>query len=89
MKWLEIIELRAVHVDQHALHHRIARLLDKMKDEKVIRIFINVRVETDWSIHVQHDSEKVETHGSEAGRRLREIVNQFGLVNHSIWIEQY
>jgi len=89
MKWLEIIELRAVHIDQHALHQQIAWLLNKMKEDKVVKIYIKVRVDTDWSIHVQHDSEKVETHGSEVARRLREIIKQFGLVNHSIWLEQY
>jgi hypothetical protein len=89
MKWLEIIELRAVHIDQHELQQQIAHLLDEVKNENAIRIYVNVRVETDWSVHVQHDSEKAEAHGSKVGRRLKEILKESGLVNHSIWFEQY
>lgn len=88
MRWLEILELRAVHFDQNLLHQQIARLLDDMKNEREIAIYINVRIETDWSIHIQHESGEIEPHGSEVGRRLKEILKEFGLVNHSIWLEQ-
>lgn len=88
MKWLEIIELRAVHLDKKLLHQQIAYMLDEIENENAIKIYVNVRVETDWSIHLQHESEKVEARGSEFGVRLKEILKAFGLVNHSIWVEQ-
>ncbi len=88
MKWLEIIELRAVHIDQNLLNQQIASLLDELKNENAINIYVNIRVETDWSIHVQHESKKFEEQGSEVGKRLKAMLKEFGLVNHSIWVEQ-
>ena len=88
MKWLEIIELRAVHIDQNMLQQHIAHLLDEMKDANTVKVYINVRIETDWSIHVQHNSEEAEAHGSEVGRRFKELLKEFGLVNHVVWMEQ-
>jgi hypothetical protein len=44
-------------------------------------------IDTDFSIHLFHDSKKVEKSGSPLGLRLASALKEFGLVNHSIWIE--
>jgi len=44
-------------------------------------------IDTDFSIHLCHDSKKVEDGGSRLGMRLVAALKEFGLVNHSVWLE--
>jgi len=89
VNWLEILELRsAVYIGQDVIHRQIEAVLEEMKNENHIIVYINGQVETDWSIHVKHDSEKFEAMGSKVGRQLKEILKGFGLVNHKVWIQK-
>ena len=88
MKWLEIIELRAAQMDQKILNHQVAMLLCETQFYSPINVYINVRVETDWSIHLHHHSEQADPRGSEFAIRLKEILKEYGIVNHSMWIDQ-
>jgi hypothetical protein len=88
MKWLEIIELRAAQLDQEALNHQVALLLNETQFHTPFHVYINFRVETDWCIHLHHLSEPVDPWGSEFASRLKAILKDYGIVNHSMWIEQ-
>ena len=44
-------------------------------------------IESDFSIHILHDSKEAEAGGSRLGLRLVDALKEFGLVNHSIWME--
>jgi hypothetical protein len=88
MQWLEIIELRAVRIDQDVVQEQVGQFLKQRKNKNVVRIYINARVKTDWSIHVQHNKEPIETQGSDVCRQLKEILKEWGLVNYSIWGKQ-
>jgi hypothetical protein len=92
MKWLEIIELRSVEKDKKSLEHRIEYILQEMKKEcrcGDIRAYRCAMIETDFSIHICHTAEEVETGGSQAGLCLVAALREFGLVNHSIWTETF
>ena len=43
--------------------------------------------ETDWSLHLHWESQKPENNGSALGLRLSQALEEFGLVDHSIWLE--
>jgi hypothetical protein len=88
MKWLEIIELRAAQIDQKVLNHQVALLLSETQFHAPVNVYINVRVETDWSIHLHHYNEQADPRGSEFALRLKAILKDYGIVNHSMWIEQ-
>jgi hypothetical protein len=88
MKWLEIIELRAVQIDPVILNHRVALLLNETHFHAPVQVYLNVRVETDWSIHLHHQCELADPRGSAFGTRLKEILKDYGIVNHGVWIEQ-
>jgi hypothetical protein len=90
MKWLEIIELRSVEKDKKTLEAQIEKIFHEVEREfigKSVRSYRRVLIETDFSIHLFHETENMETGGSEIGLRLVAVLRDFGLVNHSIWTE--
>ena len=95
MKWIEIIELRVVENNRELLESHLQQLIhqvDKEANAPVIKTYHRVMLETDVSIHLVHDSEDVENSGgplSSLGVRLASALKEFGLVNHSVWIEMH
>jgi hypothetical protein len=92
MKWLEIIELRTVNRNQDLLKSQLRNLINKTEQEakkQTIKVYSRVMVDTDFSIHLFHDLKKVENSGSPLGLRLASALKEFGLVNHSVWVERY
>ena len=92
MKWVEIIELRAVENNQELLESQLQQLIhqvDKEANTPAIKTYHRVMLDTDVSIHLVHDSTTVERNGSPLGLRLASSLKEFGLVNHSLWVEMY
>jgi len=92
MKWLEIIELRAVESNRELLKSKLQKLLDQVdkgRKKQGILAYSRVLIDTDFSIHLFHDSKKMENSGSPLGLRIASALKAFGLVNHSIWIEMH
>ena len=91
MKWLEIIELRSVDRDRVLneldLMSLVAEADPGLKPQE-LKMYVHGTVETDMSINLIHDSESVETRGSSLGLRLVSTLREFGLVNHSVWVER-
>ena len=87
MKWLEIIELRSGNSD---LESQLEKIVNEVEDEinkQAIKAYSRVQIDTDFSIHLFHDSEINEFGRSPLGLRIASSLKEFGLVNHSIWIE--
>ena len=92
MKWIEVIQLRSVDSNRELLESQLKKLIDKVNKEskmQTIKSYVRVLIDTDFSIHLFHDSKKVENSGSPLGLRLASALKEFGLVNHSIWIEMH
>lgn len=92
MKWLEIIELRSVDSNRELLESKLQKLIDQVDKEKKkqrIMAYTRVLIDTDFSIHLFHDSNKVENSGSSLGLRLASALKEFGTINHSIWIQMH
>jgi hypothetical protein len=90
MKWLEIIELRTVDCNRDFLESYLQKLIVEINKEtkvEVAKVYSRNLLNTDFSIHLIHDSNKAETNGSTLGLRIISGLKEFGLVNHSIWIE--
>jgi hypothetical protein len=89
MKWLEIIELRSVERNRELLESHLQKLnnmVAKESEKQSIKIYSRVMLDTDFGIHLFHDSKEVENSGSSLGLRLASNLKEFGLVNHSIWL---
>ena len=92
MKWLEIIELRTADSNRELLESRLQEVIDEAKEEmehQSIKIYTHAVLNTDFSIHLFHESNMAEQFGSRLGVRLASALKEFGLVNHSIWIEMH
>lgn len=90
MKWLEIIELRSADYYQEQLKPLIQVLIIEVKKEvkdQAIKAYNRIMVDTDFTVHLLHDSLKVEYCGSPLGSRLASALKDFGSVNHSVWAE--
>jgi hypothetical protein len=92
MKWLEVIELRTVNSNRELLESQLLTLIDaieKAAQQQAIKSYRRVMIDNDFSIHLFHDSTKVENKGSQLGLRLASALKEFGFVNHSIWLEMH
>ena len=90
MKWIEVIQLRSVDSNRELLESQLQKLMnevDKERKMQKIKSYSRVLITTDYSIHLFHDSKKVENSGSPLGLRIASALKEFGLVNHNIWIE--
>ncbi|MFZ2148405.1 MAG: hypothetical protein WAV28_14415 [Sedimentisphaerales bacterium] len=53
-----------------------------------MKTFQHAALKSDWSIHLHWESERPEQNGSSLGLRLAQAFKEFGLVDHSVWIEE-
>jgi len=92
MKWLEIIELRSAGGNNKLLESQMQKLVNEVyerTEKNAVKAYCRLMIDTDFSIHLFHDSKKVENNGSPLGLRLASALKDFGLVNHSVWIEMH
>ena len=92
MKWLEIIELRSIDSNRESLESQLKKLINEVDKEikkQTIKTYNRVMIDTDFSIHLLHESKKVDKGGSSLGLHLASALKEFGLVNHSVWIETH
>ena len=90
MKWLEIIELRSADCNRDQLMSQLHKLSNEVYEEtgkQTVTTYGCAQFRSDFSIHLFHHSKEVEFSGSSLGIRLASALKEFGLVNHSIWIE--
>ena len=89
MKWIEIIKVRNGGKASESLKGFLSGLLRNSPPGLIgARIYRHALWETDWSLHLYWESEKLEKNGSGLGLRLSQGLKELGLVDHSIWIEE-
>jgi hypothetical protein len=88
MKWMEIIKLRSEEKAPELLKGLLSGLTREGQPGLVeARLYRHASWETDWTLHFHWDSGKPEVNGTALGLRLAQALKEFGLVDHSIWIE--
>ena len=90
MKMLEIIELRSTGQDHDKVEAYLKQLMNQVltDTDKMMKVFTKFNLETDFSIHLVDSAKKLEQNGSALGQHLVSVLKEYGLVNHSIWIEE-
>ena len=89
MNWVEIVRLRSLERDislkelwqEPAEGHGRKGLVE-------VRAYRHAALETDQSFHLLWMSEGSACTESDLGLRLAEALRSFGLVDHSLWIEE-
>ncbi|MBN2034783.1 MAG: hypothetical protein JW836_16065 [Deltaproteobacteria bacterium] len=88
MKWIEIIKLRTAGEVPESLKGFLSGLLKNGSPGLTeARLYRHATCETDWTLHLHWDLEQLEENGTALGLRLLQTLAEFGLVDHSAWIE--
>ena len=89
MKWLEIIKLRSAGVEEGSLEEFLRSLVKSGQGEESveIKIYRHAALQHDLSVHLHWESDRIEPNGTDLGLRLAQTFKEFGLIDHSIWIE--
>ena len=88
MKWLEVIKLRLAWGGESLLEELLRPKAEVGQRGLVeMKTYRHAALETDFSLHLHWDSENPKQNGSTLGLRLAQALKEFGLIDHSIWIE--
>jgi hypothetical protein len=89
VKWLEVIKLRSSGESPRLLEE-LGPSTTQIKESGLVKMitYRHAALETDLSIHLHWESERPERTGSALGLRLAQALKEFGLVDHSAWIER-
>ena len=89
MKWLEVIKLRSAGKNFKSLRELLLSF-DKFSQPTLVEMktYHHATLETDLTVHLHWESSRLEQNGSTLGLRLAQAFKEFGLVDHSIWVEE-
>ena len=85
-----MIHLRSTTSERKILESKLQGLIEEVnmgRKRQAIMAYSRMLIDSDFSIHILHDSKEVEAGGSRLGLSLVDALKEFGLVNHSIWME--
>ena len=91
MKWIEIINLRSAGAPRESIEQKVPRSVaevDRGKNLVSIQVYRHATLDTDLGVHLLFDSPRLEARPSALGQRLVSLLKEFGLVNHSLWVEE-
>ncbi len=89
MKWLEVIRLRSAGKDSRAVDELLLSI-GKFNQSGLVetKTFRHASLDSDLSIHLHWESEQPDRNGSPLGLHLARALKEFGLIDHSIWVEK-
>ena len=91
MKWLEIIKLRTSVQNIENMVNEFMRPLTKDNLENgllAIQVYCHATLVTDLSIHIQWETKKASSQKSLVGSCIVNVLEDFGITHHTIWIRQ-
>lgn len=89
MKWLEVIKLRSAEKDSRVMEELLLSVRKFDQNGLVqTKIFRHASLDSDVSIHLHWESEWPEQNGSALGLHLGQALKEFGLMDHSVWLEK-
>ena len=91
MYWIEIVGLRTVGRDKEVAIKRLKQQIRQAEcTERQVKIGIyhHATLETDLSIHLVWNSDKINRGGSKLGLMLAEVLKEFGMVDHTVWVAE-
>ena len=89
-KWLETIELRSIQNRREELESTFKDLADELGKKTggpTVQIFQSHTMKNDFSLQLHH-SDKPPDGGSSLAIGLVSLLKEFGLVNHTLWVER-
>ena len=90
MKCLEIIDLRSTGYNKKLIKRELTKFisaLNKDTEQQIIKMYDHGVIDTDFSVHLSNETKNTNINESALGIQLADYMKEFGLVNHSVWIE--
>jgi hypothetical protein len=87
MKTLEIIHLRFASDTPQNLVEIIHKYIGAGFEKVEIRIFSNMKLDSDLAVHLMRETDVEDSGASDAGIRLSTLLRDYGMVAHSVWKE--
>ena len=84
---LEIIHLRLTGKRPPGLVTQIQNSIGNQARSVKIRIYDHISVTTDLGVHIHFDTHLSEPRYTELGIRLASALREYGMVEHTIWLE--
>ena len=90
MKYIELIRVRTTG---HYSDEIVQILMETMHTKNTgddhcdIHFFKNTPLQTDFLVVIVNKTGMIDAGGNLAGRELCELLNKFGLINHTTWTE--
>ena len=90
MNRAEIIKLRSAGIEEGLLEEFLRSLVTSGQSGELaeIKTYRHAALENDLSVHLHWESDRPEQSGTSLGLRLAQTLREFGLVDHSIWVEE-
>jgi hypothetical protein len=94
MKWIEIIKIQAASGESITLHDRLATLVQTMQRHADCQGLTTIgfcqhgTVPGCFALHLSWETGAPERQGSKTALSLIQSLQRFGLLSHSVWIEQ-
>ena len=89
MKTLEIIHLRLAGDSPQTLVDVIRKSVGSAPDGMELRIYHHTKLATDLAVHLHWDIAERSDQASDIGTRLASLLREYGMVEHSVWMEAY
>ncbi len=87
MKWMEFIKVQTAQANVAAKLLQIIKGCSQCQGLMEARVFRHASVD-DCSVFLLWNTERPEQPGSSVGLHLCKTMKQYGLVDHSVWIEK-
>lgn len=88
MMYLEVIHLRLIKGLNDTTIENLCKSAIKEYDHISLHLFKNCTISTDRTIHLYHKDKSKNQTPSHLGLLLVSILKEFGMVEHSLWIQK-
>lgn len=87
MKILEIIHLRLAGETSRNMVKLMREFIGPEPEGVEVRFYCHVKLENDIAVHLHREGAGREEGPSEVGTRLAALLKDYGMVDHSVWID--
>ncbi len=91
MSWIEIIRLRTDPTREREVARVLLKLVKEVTGTPDLRhanLYRNMAIPSDISLHLSWSGRDQEPRESGVGLRVAETLKDFGLLDHSLWVEK-
>ena len=91
MMWIEVIKLRSPGIKEDIPDKNLLAKLAQVNRAGgpwEMQIYCHATVESDMAVHLIWKTGFPESGGSAVGMQVVEFLKPFGLVNHSVWVQE-